>query len=420
MRKLIIVALVLTLCLSILSVGVSAAASATLNGPNVIRAGDTITLTLKINGQGILGATGTLSYDTNQLEKVGQAQKIGTTWKVDFNGNNILASDEEQVNPINKNTDLLTVTFKVKNVAAGTKITVSYINLTTSDGKKDTDLGNVSWSATVAEPLSTVNTLQSLTVSNATISPAFSTGTTKYTAQVPFEVSKLNINAVATDSKATVSINNPNLVPNGTTKVTITVKAENGSTKTYTIHVSRAQDPNYQPSGNNALSSISVNGFLLSPVFSADNIQYVIWLPYETTSVTVSGAAADSKASVRVEGGSNLIAGQDNEIKVICTAENGTEKVYTVIAKRAAAHGSAPENPTEPTQPTTPPETQPTEPQESEPQESQPQASEPKPEQPAPSTNAGSDGMPWWLLIVALVAGAAIGFVVGKTTKKKQ
>lgn len=49
-----------------------------------------------------------------------------------------------------------------------------------------------------------------------------------------------------------------------------------------------------------------------------------------------------------------MLAGADNEVKVICTAENGTEKVYTVIAKRAASHDGSAE-PTEPgTAPTDP------------------------------------------------------------------
>ena len=34
-------------------------------------------------------------------------------------------------------------------------------------------------------------------------------------------------------------------------------------------------------------------------------------MPYETTSIKISGSAADSKASVQVEGGDTLAAGQD-------------------------------------------------------------------------------------------------------------
>ena len=66
-----------------------------------------------------------------------------------------------------------------------------------------------------------------------------------------------------------------------------------------------------------------------------------MWLPYEVENITVAGTATDSKASVAVEGGSNLVAGEDNAISVICTAESGTKKTYTVIAKRAAGDSDA-------------------------------------------------------------------------------
>ena len=206
--------------------------------------------------------------------------------------------------------------------------------------------------------MATNNNLASLTVSNATLSPAFSAETTAYTASVPFEVSKLNILAAAADGKAKVSVNSPTLTPNETTNVTVTVTAENGAKKTYTVAVTRGQDPNYVASNNNNLSGITVEGFLLSPVFTPENTQYVVWLPYETESIKIGGSAADSKASVTVEGGETLSAGQDNTVKVICTAENGDRKEYTVTVKRAAAHdGSVEELPQDTSSDTQPPAT---------------------------------------------------------------
>ena len=376
----------------------AASANATLTGPGTVRAGDTITLTFNLSGSNIYGASGTLSYDSNQLTLTGTTQKIGNGWAVEFNGNNFVAYDNNLAKPINSSTALFTATFKVKSLSTGTAVKVSYTGVTASDGNADASVGTVSYSATIAAPLSTDNALKTLTVSNATISPAFSAGTTSYTAEVPFEVSKLNVSATANDSKAKVSVNSPTLTPNGTTKVTVTVTAENGSAKTYTISVKRAQDPNYVASSNNDLSAITVDGFLLSPVFSAENTNYVIWLPYETESVTISGTVADSKASVTVEGGSDLKAGQDNVIKVICTAESGAQKIYTVVAKRAAGHdGSV--DPTEPaTQPT---ESQtPTEPQE-------------------PTANEKRSGVSVAVLIIVAIlclAGGAAGGYLGKNT----
>ena len=299
----------------------AASASASLTGPGTVRAGDTITVSFNLNGSGIYGVSGTLSYDSNQVTLSKTTQKIASPWAVEFNGNSFVAYDNNLDSPINGNKTIFTATFTVKSLAAGTKINISCTGVTASDGSADTGVGTVTYSATIAEPLSTNNDLKSLTVGNATISPAFSAGTTSYTASVPYEVSKLNITATAADGKAKVSVDSPTLTVNGTTKVTVTVTAENGATKTYTISVKRAQDPNYVPSGENNLSDIKIDGFILSPGFSADEDEYVVWLPYEVDSIKVSGSAKDGRASVEVVGGDNLVAGEDNIVKVICTAE---------------------------------------------------------------------------------------------------
>ena len=418
MKKVIAVICAVVLTMSLFVMTASAApASASLTGPGTVRAGDTITLSFKLNGSGIFGASGTLSYDSSQLELKGTNQKIGNGWAVEFNGNTFVAYDNNLEKPINSNTELFTVSFKVKsNVAVGTTVKVSYTDVASTDGNADTNIGTVSYTVTIAAPASTDNALKSLTVSNATISPAFSADTTSYTAEVPFSVSKLEVKAEANDSKAKVSINSPNLTPGGTTKVTVTVTAENGSTQTYTISVKREQDPNYVANSNNNLSGISVNGFLLSPVFSADNTQYVIWLPYETDSVSVSATAADSKANVTVEGGENLAAGADNVIKVICTAEDGTEKVYTIIAKRASSHDGSTE-PTDPSvEPTDPEQTEPTEPEATEPTGVMDPTEPTRAPEPIVVEKTGS--IPTVVLVLTgflcLLAGAAIGFFVGK------
>jgi len=416
MKRLISLTIALLMCISLLAMTASAtSASATLTGPGTVRAGDTITLTFNLSGSGLYSASGTLSYNSSQLTLTGTSQKIGGNWSVDFNGNNFVAIDSKLSNPIKNSTALFTVTFKVNSaLAVGTKISVAYTDVVATDGNTDADAVTATYSATIAAPASKDNTLKSLNVSNATISPAFNSNTTEYTAEVPFDVSKLDVKATANDSKAKVSVNSPNLTPGGTTKVTVTVTAESGAKKTYTISVKRAQDPNYVASNNNDLSGITVDGFLLSPVFSADNTKYVIWLPYETEPVTISGTPADSKASVTVEGGDALTAGAENEIKVICTAEDGTQKVYTVIAKRAAAHGAGGEDTPPATQPTVPadptqPSTAPTTPAPTEPQCSDSQQS--------------SDGVQLWLVIVigvaCLAAGAVVGLVIGKKFSSK-
>lgn len=162
-------------------------------------------------------------------------------------------------------------------------------------------------------------------VANAVISPAFSINIASYTAEVPFSVSKLEISVSAEDAKAKVSINNPTLTPNGTKKV-------------YTIKVKCAQEPNYKASSNNKLAAITPAGFMLSPTFNPDVTSYVVWLPYELKSIKITGTAQDGKGSAEVAGGDQLLAGQDNIVKVIEIAEDSPRKEYIVTVKHDAAH----------------------------------------------------------------------------------
>ena len=314
------------------------AASGSLTGPGTVRSGDTITLNFNIAGSNIFGASGTLSYDSSKLTFVSTSVKVGTPWAVEFNGGRFVAYDNNLSSPINGSRTLFSVTFKIKSVSPGDNINVSYTGVTTSDGSADSNVGTVSYSKSISAPLSGDNNLSSLNVSNAKISPSFSSNKTFYTTKVDYKISKLNLNYKSSDKDAKVSISGNSLKAGGTTNVNITVTAANGSKKTYTIKVTRAQDPNYVKSSNNLLKELSVDRFLLSPQFKSDLYSYIVWVPYEVDEVKVSATKKHKLAKTKINYPNKLLAGRDNPIEVVVTAENGKKQVYTVIIKRAAAH----------------------------------------------------------------------------------
>ena len=181
---------------------------------------------------------------------------------------------------------------------------------------------------------STNNNLASLKVSNGKLSPGFSKGNTKYSMEVPFATSKLDISAKAEDAKATVNISNPELVAEETTTVTIKVTAENGSAKTYTINVKRGKDPNKPLSNNNYLSNLSVSTGDLSPSFNKDKLNYAVYLPFEVNYIEINTSVEDTKyATITKEGDNNLSIG-NNLFKYTVTAEDGSKRVYTVTVIR--------------------------------------------------------------------------------------
>ena len=421
----ILLALVLSVCLLSVIVSANASPSASWDGPEVIRAGNTITVTFSVNGKNISGMDGYLYYDKDLLTMVGEPEvKIGDPWVMEYykDSDRVVIYDNSFETPINKEAVIFTLTFKVSsNADPEEELKVSCQDFKVSDGENEVSLGEVSFIKKIARPLSADSKLKSLTVTDVTLSPAFNADTTFYAAQVPYEVKKLEITAVANHSGAKVSITNPNLSPGATTNITVTVTAENGSTKTYTISVTRDRDPNYTEAGDNTLSNIQVEGFILSPGFTSDHTEYVVWAPYETDFVTVTGTANHSEASVWVQGGKNLIPGADNTVLITCTAEDGSKLVYTVVVKRAGPHVAEPDptEPTEPdsTEPPTEPSTQPTEAPTEEPTQESTRAqtnSHDYSQQEKESDSGLGIGGLVILCVLILLVGIMIGILIGR------
>lgn len=179
------------------------------------------------------------------------------------------------------------------------------------------------------------NKLSSLTVSDGSLNPGFSANVESYNLEVPFSVSNLSINAKAEDSKAKVSIQNQNdLVAEETTEVKVVVTAENGSSRTYKIYVTRGKDPNKVLSTNNYLASLEISNGQLSPAFNKEQLKYVVYLPYEVESINISGTVEDTRyATIKLEGPDKLSVGS-NQYKLTVTAEDNSTREYVVVVYR--------------------------------------------------------------------------------------
>lgn len=392
-----------------------AAGSASMSGPAVVRAGDTITVSF-VAGGGILGGSGSVSYDASKLTLKGYTQIIGGSWVVEFSGDNFVFYDNSMASPINGSTTIFTATFTVNaGLATGTAISVTASGVTLSDGQSDTGAGSPTYSATIAAPLSDNCNLAKLNVTNASISPAFSPDVLEYSASVPYSVSSLDLTAAAEHPGAKVTIDNPGLAEAATTRVQVSVTAENGAVKTYVIEVFRERDPNYVESNNANLSGLSVEGYALSPAFAVDVTQYYVWLPFEAETLTIKGTPEDGRAQVSVGEGWTLEPGKGTDIQVIVTAEDGTERVYTVTAVRAPAHEDVErylscDHQAEPevTEPVTEPETEPE--QTEAPTEQTEPVTEPLEE---PVEEPDAQEISAWILILVGVLCAGAGAAAG-------
>ncbi|MHB8963050.1 MAG: cadherin-like beta sandwich domain-containing protein, partial [Saccharofermentanales bacterium] len=343
---------VISLILMMISfTAVAANISSSITGPTVVRAGDALAVSVKADGEMLRAVSGEIRYNADYLSYVSNAGLPGG-WKFDeFDAATpgvilFLAIDDKMEAPLSGNTRLFSLTFQVKSdVDAGTAIRITSTNIQASDGETDFTSPGFTYSVDLAAPLSGNNLLSSLKASNAVLAPAFDKNTTWYTTSVPFSVTSLDLTATAGDPKAKVAVAGNKLAAAGTTDVVVTVTAENGSKKTYTIRVTRAQDPDYKASGIADLKSITPSAGILSPPFDAGVVQYYVYLPNEITKFAAEGAPKDVKGTVAAGAEIGLEVGV-NEYVIAGVAEDGTRKEYRITVQRMPLPGESAPTPT--------------------------------------------------------------------------
>ena len=173
------------------------------------------------------------------------------------------------------------------------------------------------------------NNLSSIKLSSGSIN--FSKNVKNYTVTVPYEVSKIDVDANAEDSKSKVTIDSPKLKI-GDNKILITVKAENGSTEVYTVKVKRLEKQQ-ELSNNNNVSFVNIKGREID--FKSDVFEYDVTIGDEYALVIDVGLE-DVKANYVIEGNEDLKNG--SVIKIISTSEKGETKTYklNIIKKESS------------------------------------------------------------------------------------
>ena len=158
----------LTLLLVVTLLPVQAyAAGATLTGTAAPQAGDTVTLTLSVPNK-VYGLTADLSYSGNLSFTNYNCSVSG--WSIVVNNNKFSVYGTSS-----SSGGLVTIKMKVSGSAKeGDALTATFSNIVVSDGNSDTSLDSASWSGKVGAAPSGNCNLSSLSCSNATLSPSFS------------------------------------------------------------------------------------------------------------------------------------------------------------------------------------------------------------------------------------------------------
>ena len=188
------------------------------------------------------------------------------------------------------------------------------------------------------------------------LSPGFASGRTSYTAEVESDVTRITIAATATHSAASVAYTPATDADNvedghqvnlsiGENTLTVVVTAEDESTQSYTVTVTRKSD-------NATLSALALEetdgtSISLSPGFASGTTSYTAEVEADVTRIAIAATATHSAASVaytpatdadNVEDGHhvNLSIGE-NTLTVVVTAEDESTQSYTVTVTRKSS-----------------------------------------------------------------------------------
>ncbi len=194
--------------------------------------GQNITVTLTYSGTTFGSATASFKYDTTKLQLVGSSDGPNSASGV---------FKQSMINEKGSSTLSCTATFKA--IGSGeTRITVSTLEGSTLnfDPISAQDTSSVIKITNPSTSASSNANLSYLRVSSGSLSPSFSANTTEYKVNVGNDVTTCTMSADTQDPNARLAVSGSANLSVGHNVRKITVTAQNGKTKTYTINIYRA------------------------------------------------------------------------------------------------------------------------------------------------------------------------------------
>lgn len=181
-------------------------------------------------------------------------------------------------------------------------------------------------------------------LSNLGITPndfkGFKAQVTKYDVTVPTDVESVTIYANAQDSKAKISGVGKQNLQTGKNEFEVVVTAEDGTTKTYTLNITR--DTSSQNTENvpakytgDGLSSLNIENLELDPKFDTQKYEYTVKYFGEKEKLDINATATDPYYIVEITGNEKLIEGE-NIINILVSDPDGNNvATYQITVKKA-------------------------------------------------------------------------------------
>ena len=184
---------------------------------------------------------------------------------------------------------------------------------------------------------SSINNLYSLNASVGTFDTSFDKDVTVYTLTVPYDTKEVILSGSLEDTLSTVDgLFKYELTEDKTTAI-ITVTAEDGSTKVYTVYIIKEKPPVvptpvvYYYSSNNYLKTLEAKGYEIK--FDRDILEYELNVNNDVKFLDITAIAEDSRSRVEITGNENFKTGK-NTVIISVKAENGDVREYKLIVNR--------------------------------------------------------------------------------------
>lgn len=247
--------------------------SVSVNKSNV-KVGDTVTVTLSITSgygaQGVLKkSSGVLGGSSDEYFTIGAG--VGDVQRFSYKATSVGSCTFSIQEPLDDTTDVDGGTPSIGVGSATVTVTSASSNNDSNSNKDNKDnsgsnTGNDSNAnkdnENKEEKKSSNASLGSLVISAGTLSPEFSAATKDYTATVDYSYSSLAVTANPADSKASVtSVTGNDSLEVGENTVSVVVTAEDGSTSTYNIVITRrAEDDPENADKQDNWKKFDING----------------------------------------------------------------------------------------------------------------------------------------------------------------
>jgi hypothetical protein len=242
-----------------------------------------------------------------------------------FNTNASLGASLQATSSITKSTKTGTLVFKAP--SSGTfSLKLSNLQAATSS--------QTLYAETITKNFAVMNkeaSLTNLTLSNAELSPSFSSNVYNYTATI--NSSSTTITATKKDSYSKVSGTGKKTLSYGENVFKVVVTSEDGTqTKTYKITITRPDNRETI----NTLSAIKTSNGVLSPSFSKNVYSYKISLDPNVSSITITPTKEGTKSTFvsGYSGGTFKLNYGDNKVLIKVKSESGKINTYTIVINR--------------------------------------------------------------------------------------